>query len=208
MENEPHGNGNNWESMLYSPDEMTEFVREHLGPALEQGGLDDLKILGYDQNRRAGLDEWTASMYRDAESAKYFAGTAIHWYESTYEVFGDDLDRAHDAAPNKLLIETEGCIDAEVPVWQDDDWYWQKEATDWGFTWREEDKKYLHPKYSPVHRYARDIIGCLNHWVAGWVDWNMVLDRQGGPNWFKNWCIAPVIVDPEQDEVYFTPLTT
>ena len=26
------------------------------------------------------------------------------------------------------------------------------------------------------------------------------------PNWFKNWCIAPVIVDPEQDEVYFTPL--
>ena len=34
----------------------------------------------------------------------------------------------------------------------------------------------------------------------------MVLDRQGGPNWFKNWCIAPVIVDPEADEVYFTPL--
>lgn len=34
----------------------------------------------------------------------------------------------------------------------------------------------------------------------------MVLDRQGGPNWAKNWCVAPVIVDPEQDEVYFTPL--
>ncbi|MDA0913518.1 MAG: glycosyl hydrolase family 30, partial [Bacteroidetes bacterium] len=27
-----------------------------------------------------------------------------------------------------------------------------------------------------------------------------------GPNWFKNWCIAPVIVDPALDEVYFTPL--
>jgi glucosylceramidase len=34
----------------------------------------------------------------------------------------------------------------------------------------------------------------------------MVLDTQGGPNWFKNWCVAPVIVDPEKDEVYFTPL--
>ncbi len=34
----------------------------------------------------------------------------------------------------------------------------------------------------------------------------MVLDRQGGPNWFKNWCVAPVIVDPGKDEVYFTPL--
>ena len=165
----------------------------------------NLNVLGYDQNR-AGLDEWTSSMYRDSASAKYFAGTAVHWYESTYDYFPDELDRAHEAAPEKLLVETEGCIDAEVPVWQDDDWYWQKEATDWGFTWREEEKKYLHPKYSPVNRYARDIIGCLNHWVNGWVDWNMVLDRQGGPNWFKNWCIAPVIVDPEQDEVYFTPL--
>ena len=34
----------------------------------------------------------------------------------------------------------------------------------------------------------------------------MVLDKQGGPNWYKNWCVAPVIVDPEKDEVYFTPL--
>jgi glucosylceramidase len=46
----------------------------------------------------------------------------------------------------------------------------------------------------------------MNHWVDGWVDWNMVLDREGGPNWFKNWCIAPVIVDPDADEVYFTPI--
>ena len=66
--------------------------------------------------------------------------------------------------------------------------------------------KYLHPKYAPANRYARDIIGCLNNWVDGWIDWNMVLDRQGGPNWFKNWCVAPVIVDPEVNQVYYTPL--
>jgi glucosylceramidase len=34
----------------------------------------------------------------------------------------------------------------------------------------------------------------------------MVLDRQGGPNWFENWCVAPVLVDPDQDAIYFTPL--
>ena len=34
----------------------------------------------------------------------------------------------------------------------------------------------------------------------------MVLDTKGGPNWFENWCVAPVIVDPDKDEVYFTPL--
>jgi len=205
VENEPHGNGNNWESMLFSPKEMTDFVQHHLGPKLEKDGKGAVKILGYDQNR-AGLKEWVDEMFRDEQSSKYFAGTAIHWYESTYDYFPEALQYAHNKAPNKYLIETEGCIDSEIPKWKDDAWYWKKEATDWGWDWASEKEKYLHPKYAPVNRYATDIIGCLNNWVDGWIDWNMVLDKQGGPNWFKNWCVAPVIVDPENDEVYFTPL--
>ena len=203
--NEPHGNGNNWESMHFSPEEETDFVQNHLGPKLEANGKGNVNILGYDQNRD-GLNEWVDEMFKDEASSKYFAGTAIHWYESTYDYFPKALQYAHNKAPNKYLIETEGCIDSEVPKWKDDAWYWKKEATDWGYDWREEEKKYLHPKYAPVNRYARDIIGCLNNWVDGWVDWNMVLDRQGGPNWFKNWCVAPIIVDPDADEVYLTPL--
>jgi len=205
VENEPLGNGNNWESMHYTPDEMTNFVVNHLGPKLEADGKGDLKILGYDQNREH-LKEWVDSQYKNEETSKYFDGTAIHWYASTFEVFPEELQYAHEKAPNKLLIQSEACVDAQVPVWQDDKWYFEKKATDWGFTWAPEKDKHLHPKYAPVNRYARDIIGCLNNWVDGWVDWNMVLDTKGGPNWFKNWCIAPVIVDPEKDEVYFTPL--
>lgn len=205
VENEPLGNGNNWESMHYTPDEMTNFVQNHLGPKLEADGKGNLKILGYDQNREH-LKEWIDSQYKNEETSKYFDGTAIHWYASTFEVFPEELQNAHHKAPDKLLIQSEACIDAEVPVWEDDAWYWKKEATDWGFEWAPEKDKHLHPKYSPVNRYARDIIGCLNNWVDGWVDWNMVLDTKGGPNWFKNWCIAPVIVNPDTDEVYFTPL--
>ncbi len=205
VENEPLGNGNNWESMHFSPDEMTNFVQNHLGPKLEADGKGDLKILGYDQNREH-LKEWVDSQFKNEETSKYFDGTAIHWYASTFEVFPEELQYAHNKAPDKLLIQSEACIDAEIPVWQDDAWYWEKEATDWGFEWAPEKDRHMHPKYAPVNRYARDIIGCLNNWVDGWVDWNMVLDTKGGPNWFKNWCIAPVIVDPEKDEVYFTPL--
>ena len=205
VENEPHGNGENWESMHYSPEEMTHFVQHFLGPKLEADGKGDLVILGYDQNRE-GIREWVDVMYKDEASSKYYDGTAVHWYESTYDYFPTELQYAHEKAPDKYLIQTEACIDAEVPVWQDDKWYWKKEATDWGYDWREASKKYLHPKYAPANRYARDIIGCLNNWVDGWVDWNMVLDTKGGPNWANNWCIAPVIVDTEKDEVYFTPL--
>lgn len=205
VENEPLGNGNNWESMHYTPSEMNTFVANHLGPRLEQDGLKAINILGYDQNREE-LKVWVDTMYGDEKAAKYYAGTAVHWYESTFEYFGEALQYAHKKAPTKYLMQTEACVDAEVPHWQDDNWYWQAEATDWGWDWAPEDKKHLHPKYVPVYRYARDIIGCLNNRVDAWIDWNIVLDKQGGPNWFKNWCVAPIIVDPEKDEVYFTPL--
>lgn len=205
FENEPLGNGNNWESMHFTAEESVDFVANHLGPQLEKDGKGHLKILGYDQNRDH-LKEWVDAMYKDNASTQYFDGTAIHWYASTFDYFPDVLQYAHHKAPNKYLIETEGCIDSQIPVWKDDAWYWKKESTDWGWDWAPEKDKHLHPKYAPVNRYARDIIGCLNNWVDGWVDWNMVLDTQGGPNWFKNWCVAPVIVDPDKDEVYFTPL--
>jgi glucosylceramidase len=205
VENEPLGNGGNWESMIYTPIEMADFVKNHLGPRLEADGH-KVKVLAYDQNRGEELEQWAKVIYHDESSSKYFDGFAIHWYASTVDWFPESLNYTHNMAPGKHLIQSEACIDAEVPHWQDDKWYWSEEATDWGWDWAPPEAKNLHPKYVPVYRYARDIIGCMNNWVDGWVDWNMVLDRQGGPNWFKNWCIAPVIVDPEKDEVYFTPL--
>jgi len=205
VENEPLGNGNNWESMHYTAEEMADFVKNHLGPQFEKDGM-KAKILAYDQNRAVELIEWADVIYGDKKASKYFDGFAIHWYASTFDWFPESLEHTHNLAPGKYLIQSEACVDSEIPHWNDDKWYWSKEATDWGWDWAPEDQKHLHPKYVPVYRYARDIIGCLNNWVDGWVDWNMVLDRQGGPNWFKNWCVAPVIVDPEMDEVYFTPL--
>ncbi|TXD81985.1 glycosyl hydrolase family 30 [Subsaximicrobium wynnwilliamsii] len=205
VENEPLGNSNNWESMHFTAEEMTDFVQNHLGPKLEEDGH-DAKILGYDQNRGEELNHWVDVMYANEASSKHYDGTAVHWYASTYDVFPESLEYAHNKAPNKYLIQSEGCVDSEVPKWKDDQWYWSKEATDWGWDWATAENKHLHPKYAPVNRYARDIIGCLNNWVDGWIDWNMVLNKQGGPNWFENWCVAPVIVDPQTDEVYYTPL--
>ncbi len=205
VENEPLGNDANWESMHFSPVEMAAFVKEYLGPQLRETHP-SINLLVYDQNRGDELMEWADLLLRDSALAPYLYGTAVHWYTGTRDWFPQSLQYTHQLAPDKHLLHTEGCIDAEVPRWQDDKWYWQKKATDWGYDWAPETDKYQHPPYVPVYRYARDIIGCLNNWVEGWVDWNMVLNRQGGPNHAKNWCIAPVIVDVEQDAVYYTPL--
>ncbi len=205
VENEPLGNGNNWESMHYTPQEMASFVTHHLGPRLARDSIDS-KILVYDQNRGEELEEWAEVLLTDQDLLGYIGGTAVHWYTSTFDWFPESLQRTHELAPEKEIIHTEGCIDAEVPHWQDDAWYWKKEATDWGYDWAPEADKPMHPKYVPAYRYARDIIGCLNNWVSGWIDWNMVLDDKGGPNHAENWCIAPVLAKPETGEVYFTPL--
>ena len=60
--------------------------------------------------------------------------------------------------------------------------------------------------YTPVHRYARNIIVSLDNWVSGWIDWNVVLDHEGGPNHVGNYCGAPIMIDTTTGEVYYTPV--
>ena len=205
FENEPLGNDSHWESMHYTPEECADFVKNHLGPQLKKDSL-DIHILVYDQNRGVDLEKWSEVLLNDKELLAHIYGTAVHWYSSTYKFFPESLNFTHELAPDKHIINTEACIDNDIPRWKEDDWYWKKEATDWGYQWALEENKPNHPPYVPVYRYARDIIGCLNNWVEGWIDWNMVLDIHGGPNLAQNWCIAPVIVDVDKNEIYYTPL--
>ncbi len=46
-------------------------------------------------------------------------------------------------------------------------------------------------------RYAHDILSDLNAFASGWVDWNLMLDPDGGPNKLGNTCDAPIIVHNE-----------
>ena len=46
----------------------------------------------------------------------------------------------------------------------------------------------------------------LNHWVTGWIDWNLALNPQGGPNWAKNFVDAAIIVNTTANEFYKQPM--
>ncbi|CAE8647256.1 unnamed protein product [Polarella glacialis] len=52
-------------------------------------------------------------------------------------------------------------------------------------------------------RYGESIIKDLNNWTEGWIDWNLVLDLEGGPNHAGNYCTALIIADIESDELLF-----
>ena len=203
-ENEPLGNDAHWDSMIFTPKQMLELIKNNLGPQLEKE-KSNTKIFIYDQN----LDEvksWVDEILNDPAASKYVFGAAVHWYASTISWFPETLNEIHNKYPNKQILHTEACIDNDVPAWKNDRWYWSKLATDWGYEWASEKDKPLHPMYKPVFRYATDIIGCLNSWVSGWIDWNIVLNDKGGPNHANNWAVAPVIVKPGTGEVYYTPL--
>ena len=203
-ENEPLGNDAHWDSMIFTPEQMLNLIKNNLGPQFAKDKI-DTKIFIYDQNRDE-VKKWTDVILNDSAAAKYIYGTAVHWYSSTISWYPEVLNEIHKQFPDKQILHTEGCIDNDVPVWQDDNWYWSKLATDWGYEWASEKDKPLHPMYKPVFRYARDIIGGLNSWFIGWIDWNIVLDDKGGPNHASNWAVAPVIAKPATDEVYYTPL--
>jgi len=220
--NEPHGNNGQWESMHFNPKSQNEFVKKYLGPKIKAAGYEDMKLLVFDQNRD-GIEHWTDEIFADEETASYVYGIAVHWYESTNKVYEEIFERVHKKFPEFSIIHTEGCIDdlgkdppdgCTEPIkrkesgWFDnDDFWWNDNATDWAYavTWQGVNTE-EHPVYTPVHRYARNIIVSLDHWMKGWIDWNIVLDKQGGPNHVGNFCGAPIMIDTETDYVYYTPV--
>ena len=43
--------------------------------------------------------------------------------------------------------------------------------------------------------YAHDIAGNIENGMTRWIDWNVLLDGQGGPNHVGNFCNAPLRTD-------------
>lgn len=86
-----------------------------------------------------------------------------------------NVEQTYREFPDKHLIFTEGCIEKGVHL----------------------------GKWDRGEIYAHNMIGDFNSGTAGWLDWNLVLDRFGGPNHAGNYCDAPVIVDTETGEVFY-----
>ena len=162
VQNEPEAT-QTWDSCIYTGEEERDFVRDYLGPTLKAEGLGHLRVIIWDHNRDR-MFERAKVVLDDPQAAQYVWGTGFHWY------VGDNFDnvqRVHDAYPDKALLFTEGCQEGGPHL------------GDWGVG----------------ERYARSMINDLNRWTVGWVDWNLVLDEQGGPNHVGNFCSAPIIAD-------------
>ena len=85
----------------------------------------------------------------------------------------EELERTHQKFPQVQLIATECCV--VMP----------KDLLEW----------------SVGEQYAHDMIGDFNNWTSAWMDWNLFLDRNSGPQIAGNPCAAPIILDEEKQEM-------
>ncbi len=118
VQNEPLHPGNN-PSLLMKADEQAEFIKNHLGPAFKEHGV-DTKIIIYDHN----LDriDYPLDVLDDPDAAKYVHGTAFHLYGGEI----DSMSKVHLQHPDKKLYFTEQWVGANSEFSDNFPWHMQE----------------------------------------------------------------------------------
>ena len=160
-----------WDSCIFSGAEEAEFACRYLRPALDKAQHGEVKINVWDHNKERILERASESFGVEG-AQEAIDGIAFHWY--TGEHF-DALAEVRRQYPDKELIFTEGCVE-----------YSRIAAND---------------QVRHAEMYAHDIIGDFNAGMNGFIDWNLILNKQGGPNHVKNYCDAPVMCDVDTDTI-------
>lgn len=179
IQNEPMAT-QRWESCIYSAEEERDFLKNHLGPTMENAGFGEKNIVVWDHNRDL-ITNRANTIFDDPEAAKYAWGIGFHWYETWTggNPKFDNLGLIKESYPDKKLLFTEGCNE--------------------GF----DSTKY---QYWPnAERYGHSIINDFNNGTVGWTDWNILLNENGGPNHVENFCFAPIHADVIADSLIYTP---
>eukprot|EP01065_Artemidia_motanka_P033548 TRINITY_DN40543_c0_g1_i1.p1 TRINITY_DN40543_c0_g1~~TRINITY_DN40543_c0_g1_i1.p1 ORF type:complete len:529 (+),score=174.18 TRINITY_DN40543_c0_g1_i1:61-1587(+) len=152
-QNEPQACKITMESTSISADEERDFIRDQLGPMLKKQHP-SVKLLAYDHNKD-NIVKWANTILGDNATAPYVDGVAFHWY-SSHDYF-DHLDAVHSQFPGTMLLATEATEGKDIGHYKTNQ-SWEK-----------------------GEHYGRVIMGDLNSFASGWIDWNIILDMKGGP---------------------------
>uniref|UniRef100_A0A6P7FPE7 Glucosylceramidase n=1 Tax=Diabrotica virgifera virgifera TaxID=50390 RepID=A0A6P7FPE7_DIAVI len=151
-------------AVFWFPDDLSLWIRENLGPTIRKSAFKNIKMLTLDDQRP--LLQILPKVLAHYKTLDYIDGIALQSYfdyaNNTYL-----LDRTHTLYPHKFMLSTEAAVGSK----------YTGAATmgDW----------------ANGELYATDIIQDFNHWVTGWIDYNMVLDTEGGPT-LSDPLIAPI----------------
>ncbi|CAH0402652.1 unnamed protein product [Chilo suppressalis] len=173
----------NFNSLGWAPLNLGRWIANHLGPTIRNSAFRDLKIISHD-DQRATVPFYINMMLRAiSEASQYIDGFGVHYYTDLF-VSAEVFSLVTENYPDKFILATESC-EGSFP--------WQKEKVVLG-------------SWDRAKAYAVDIIDDLNQNVVGWIDWNLCLNAQGGPNWARNFVDSAIIVFPESKEFVKQPM--
>jgi glucosylceramidase len=135
----------------------------------------ELEAAGLGQVKIVIWDHNRDLMVERANTVYSDSAAARYVWGTGFHWYGEDcfdhVQQVHDAWPDKQLLFTEGCQEGGPH----------------------------HGSWELGERYARSMINDLNRWTVGWIDWNLLLDHQGGPNHVGNFCSAPIHTNEARD---------
>ena len=172
-----------WEACSYNASSQLHFVTNYLGPILKQS-FPDILLLAFDHNKDHLL-AWTKTILGDKAAAGFVDGMAFHWYAGEgdrmldgtygYEAINDSYHFVGNK--EKIFLATEGCSCPGISV---DNWL-------------------------RAERLSHDIIYDLENYAQGWIDWNLLVDSNGGPNHLGNVCDAAMFTLSDYSDVHLQP---
>ncbi len=154
-----------WDSCIYSAREEGDFVARFLAPAFKRAGLDDIGIFIWDHNKE-GLYHRIRDTFQVEGCREQVAGASVHWYTGDHF---DAIRAVRKVYPELKIFFTEGCVE-------------YSRFADSG-------------EVQKAEMYAHDILGNLKAGCNAILDWNLLLDENGGPNHVGNFCAAPMMAD-------------
>lgn len=168
-----------WEACAYNETGERDFINGYLGPTLDSVHPEVL-ILAFDHNKDHLLS-W-AQTIMGGDKGNYVDGMAFHWYgdldrltDGTYGY--NELNATYHYAPDKMLLATEGCSCPGIEV---DDWL-------------------------RAERLAHDVMYDLKNYVQGWIDWNLLVNSEGGFNHLGNNCDASMFCKSDYSGFHLQP---
>lgn len=176
----------NWDSCVWSGEQEKTFLRDFLYPAMKEAGLTEkIGIYIWDHNKERMIEHIMDMMTPD--TMDLVQGFAYHWYTGDHF---DALSMIHEKYPDKILMHSESCglhIPGKVVAWDI--------PGKLGTTGPK--KTPLEVDFMDAVNYAHDIIGDINHGMQRWMDWNLIVDRTGGPRHVQGGFCAPLVAEDD-----------
>lgn len=178
----------NWDSCVWTSSEQKTFLKDYLYPAFEAADLvGKVGIYIWDHNKERVLE--FAMDILDETTEKMVEGFAFHWYSGDHF---EAVDMAGKMFPDKILLMSECC--GLHPPGQT------------GFMGLFGSKKAPETvEFDDAINYAHDMIGNLNAGMHRWIDWNLCVDKDGGPRHVPYGFAACMVVN--EDGTYRKNLT-